>query len=120
MSCIGPAFVFSNQTLQGPGWGEVGGPAGTLALSDSPSSLLAYGTHCPASLGQPPSGVELRPSVLGKEEGRRNPPSSFLSPLAHGKDLSFLSVSPFTLVLYCSVKETLVTEALSKSARLVQ
>ena len=37
-----------------------------------------------------------------------------------GKDLSFLSVSPCTLILYCSVKETVVSEALSKSARLVQ
>lgn len=55
-------------------------------------------------------------------EGRRKekPPSSFLSPLDHGKDLSFLSVSPFTLALYCSVEETVVTKALSKSARLVQ
>lgn len=62
---------------------------------------------------------KLRPGVLGTEKEEK-PPSSFLSPLAHGKDLSSLSVSPFTLVLYCSVKETVVTKALSKSARLVQ
>lgn len=120
MSCIGPAFVFSNQTLRGPGWGEGGWSGGHFGPERQPQLTPGFGTRCPASLGQPPSGVELRLSVLGKEEGRRNPPSSFLSPLAHGKDSSFLSVSPFTLVLYCSVKETLVTEALSKSARLVQ
>lgn len=73
-----------------------------------------------AHTAQPPAGAELRPRVLGEEEGKRSPPSSFLSPSAHGKDLSFLSVSPCTLILYCSVKETVVSEALSKSARLVQ
>lgn len=55
-----------------------------------------------------------------EEERKETPPSSFLSPLAHGKDLSFWFVSPFTLVLNCSVKATVVTKALSKSARPVQ
>lgn len=73
-----------------------------------------------AHTAQRPAGAELRPGVLGEEEGKRSSPSSFLPPLAHGKDLSFLSVSPCTLILYCSVKETVVSEALSKSARLVQ
>lgn len=93
---------------------------GILTLSGQPSPLLAVAHTARLPLvNLPLKWGKLRPGVLGTEKEEK-PPSSFLSPLAHGKDLSFLSVSPFTLVLYCSVKETVVTKALSKSARLVQ
>lgn len=115
------AFVFSNLAPAG-WWGEgvarVGrgvGSAASWPRAASPDPGLAS-----AHTAQRPAGAELRPGVLGEEEGRRSPASSFLSPSTHGKDLSFLSVRPCTLILYCSVKETVVSEALSKSARLVQ
>lgn len=56
---------------------------------------------------------ELKPRVIGKEEEKRlSLPLASL--LAHGENLSVLSLSPCTLVLYCWVKETVVTEAISK------
>lgn len=48
---------------------------------------------------------------MGKEEGKR-PPLAPCFPVGSWGDLSDLS--PCTLALYCSVKETAVTEAVSK------
>lgn len=52
--------------------------------------------------------------------GKEKPPFLFSFPFGSWEGFVFLVCKPFTLVLCCSVKETVVTEALSKSARLVQ
>ena len=75
---------------------------GILVDNVSPNPLQAVMHSDPRYPCSVPSQdrSELKPRVIGKEEEKRLP-LPLASLLTHGENLSVLSLSPCTLVLYC-------------------